>query len=143
MAAGDGRSVINISSIGAWQPQAGVLPYAAAKAGLNALTIGFADAYGPGVRVNCILPGPFFTDMSEGWDMPQFDDNARFFPLRRGGRPEEIVGAVLYFAGEQSSFTTGALLPVDGGALFGPPSGSEARGVAASSGLAWLRSTPS
>src|SRR6266480_3504414 len=68
MAAGDGGSVVNISSIGAVRPTHDILPYAAAKAGLNALTIGFADAYGPKVRVNAIMPGPFLTDISRNWN---------------------------------------------------------------------------
>jgi NAD(P)-dependent dehydrogenase (short-subunit alcohol dehydrogenase family) len=56
MAAGDGGSIINVSTIGSLRPGANELVYACAKAGLNALTIGLADAFGPNVRVNCILP---------------------------------------------------------------------------------------
>jgi len=121
MAEGDGGSVLNISSIGAIRVSGDVLPYGAAKAGLNALTVGFADAFGPKVRVNCIMPGPFLTDISRAWDMEGFESSARGFALRRGGRPDEIVGAALYFASEASSYTTGAILPVDGGALFSRP----------------------
>ena len=64
MAAGDGGSIVNITSIGAVRPTHDILPYAAAKAGLNALTLGFADAFGPKVRVNAVMPGPFLTDIS-------------------------------------------------------------------------------
>jgi NAD(P)-dependent dehydrogenase (short-subunit alcohol dehydrogenase family) len=92
------------------------LPYAAAKAGLNAFTVGFAKAFGPTVRVNCIQAGPFLTDISKAWDMEAFEQRAReSIPLRRGGQPEEIVGAALYFASDASSFTTGSILRVDGG----------------------------
>jgi NAD(P)-dependent dehydrogenase (short-subunit alcohol dehydrogenase family) len=115
MADGDGGSIINISSIGAVRVTADILPYGAAKAGLNALTVGFANAFGPKVRVNCIMAGPFLTDISRAWDMEKFQAQAAGFPLRRGGRPEEIVGAALYFASDASSFTTGAVLTVDGG----------------------------
>jgi NAD(P)-dependent dehydrogenase (short-subunit alcohol dehydrogenase family) len=115
MADGDGGSIINISSIGAVRVTADILAYGAAKAGLNALTVGFADAFGPKVRVNCIMAGPFLTDISRAWDMEKFQAQAAAFPLRRGGRPEEIVGAALYFASDASSFTTGAVLTVDGG----------------------------
>ena len=93
-----------------------MLPYDAAKAGLNALTVGFAHAYGPTVRVNCIMAGPFFTDVAKHWDIDAFESAARArHALQRVGQPDEIVGAALYFACEASSYTTGAMLRVDGG----------------------------
>src|ERR671937_297804 len=64
MAAGEGGSVINISSVAAVRPHPAGLPFAAAKAGLNALTVGFAEALGPRVRVNAIMAGTFLTDIS-------------------------------------------------------------------------------
>jgi len=108
-------AIINVSSTGAIRPTQDIVPYAAAKAGLNALTAGFAGALGPEVRVNCIMPGPFLTDISEHWDKAAFERHARTFPLRRGGRPDEIVGMALYLASDAASFTTGAIIPVDGG----------------------------
>jgi NAD(P)-dependent dehydrogenase (short-subunit alcohol dehydrogenase family) len=66
--------------------------------------------------VNCIIPGPFLTDISKAWDMEDFNERAKTtIPLQRGGEPGEIVGAALYFASEASSYTTGALLTVAGG----------------------------
>jgi NAD(P)-dependent dehydrogenase (short-subunit alcohol dehydrogenase family) len=115
MAAGDGGSIINISSVAAAHPRPDVIPYAAAKAGLNAMTAGFALAYGPKVRVNGILAGPFLTDISKAWDLEAFGQRAQQYALRRGGQPGEIVGAALYLASDASSFTTGSILPVDGG----------------------------
>lgn len=115
MAQGDGGSIINISSIGAIRPRAEIIPYAAAKAGLNAMTVGFAHAFGPKVRVNCIQCGPFLTDISKAWDMEAFQERAKDIALRRGGEPDEIVGAALYFASNASSFCTGAVLRLDGG----------------------------
>jgi NAD(P)-dependent dehydrogenase (short-subunit alcohol dehydrogenase family) len=116
MVEGGGGSIINISSGAAERPTPTELPYAAAKAGLNAFTVGFAKAFGPKVRVNCIQAGPFLTDISKAWDMEAFEQRAReSIPLRRGGQPEEIVGAALYFASDASSFTTGSILRVDGG----------------------------
>ena len=56
MAEGDGGSIINVSSVASIRPSPDVIPYAAAKAGLNAMTDGFAHAFGPTVRVNCIRP---------------------------------------------------------------------------------------
>ncbi|HJN96761.1 MAG: short-chain dehydrogenase [Gammaproteobacteria bacterium] len=116
MAEAGGGSIINISSIAATHPSPGVIPYAAAKSGLNSMTRGFANAFGPNVRVNCIQAGPFLTDISKAWDMQTFEKRAeQHMALKRGGRPEEVVGAALYFASDASSFTTGAVLPVDGG----------------------------
>ena len=122
MAADGGGSIINISSVAAVRPGASELPYSAAKAGLNALTIGLARAFGPTVRANTIMAGPFLTDISKAWDLEAFAEQARQqIPLRRGGQPEEIVGAALYLAGEAASFTTGATLTVDGGVAHGVP----------------------
>lgn len=116
MAAGDGGSIINISSLAAIRPQAHVVTYAAAKAGLNAMTEAMADALGPKVRVNCILPGPFLTDVSKAWDKETFQKRAdERIALKRGGEPEEIVGAALYLASDHASYTTGALIRIDGG----------------------------
>jgi NAD(P)-dependent dehydrogenase (short-subunit alcohol dehydrogenase family) len=126
MAAGDGGSIINVSSIGAARPTADIVPYAAAKAGLNAMTIGFADAFGPRVRVNAIMPGPFLTSISRGWDMGVLAERTRTFPLRRAGIADEIAGAALYLAGSASSYTTGTILTVDGGARWAMPGGGDA-----------------
>ena len=115
MAASGGGSIINISSVASVRPTPADLPYAAAKAGINVLTAGFAQAFGPSVRVNTIMAGPFLTDISKAWDMGAFEKMAARFPLGRAGRPDEIVGAALYLAGPASSYTTGAVLPVDGG----------------------------
>jgi NAD(P)-dependent dehydrogenase (short-subunit alcohol dehydrogenase family) len=116
MAAGGGGSIINISSIAAVRPSPNELPYAAAKAGLNTYTQGFAIALGPTVRVNCIMVGPFLTDISASWDVAGFSAWAeKHFALARLGNPPEIVGTVLYLASDASSFTTGAVIPVDGG----------------------------
>jgi NAD(P)-dependent dehydrogenase (short-subunit alcohol dehydrogenase family) len=128
MVAGEGGSIVNITSIGGVRPTHDILPYAAAKAGLNALTLGFADALGPKVRVNAVMPGPFLTDISRNWDHDAFADRARTFPLRRAGAPDELSAAVLYFASEASSFTTGAVLAVDGGAQWSLAGGGDQRG---------------
>ncbi len=116
MAAGDGGSIIFVSSVASQRPSPNELVYGAAKAGVNALTHGLARTLGPKVRVNCIVPGPFLTDISKAWDLEAFERNAQTaYALQRGGRPEEIVGAALYFATRASSYTTGTTLNVDGG----------------------------
>lgn len=112
--AGSG-SIINISSVAAMRPTPNELPYGAAKAGLDALTIGFAQEYGPAVRVNSIMCGPFFTDIAEAWDKEAFKKTAEKYPLGRGGQPHEVAGAALYLASDASSFTTGTVIRVDGG----------------------------
>ena len=119
-AAGGVRS--HISSIGAEHPQPTDLPYAAAKAGLNSLTIGFAVALGPNVRVNTIAVGPFLTDISKAWDVAGFEQFAKDrYPLGRLGRPDEIVGTALYLGSDLSSFTTGSIITVDGGVSITSP----------------------
>ena len=115
MAAGDGGSIINISSAAAVRPRPDVLPYAAAKAGLNALTAGLARAFGPSVRCNAIMAGTFLTDVSKAWDHDQFSERSRGFALQRGAAPSEVVGTALYLASSASSYTTGAVIAVDGG----------------------------
>jgi NAD(P)-dependent dehydrogenase (short-subunit alcohol dehydrogenase family) len=110
-----GGNIVNISSAAATHPTPDVAPYAAAKAGLNALTVAFAHALGPTVRVNTIAPGTFYTDVSEHWDMDEFAQRASHFALRRGAEPAELAGAVLYLVSDAASYTTGALLAVDGG----------------------------
>ena len=94
-------------------------PYGAAKAGLHSLTQSFSRAYAPKVRVNCIMPGPFLTDISDAWSEATHE-SLKALPLGRGGNPNEIVGAALYFASEASSFTTGAVLKIDGGLIASP-----------------------
>ena len=114
MAANGGGSIINIGTAGSLIAGPAQLPYVCAKAGLNALTISLAEAYAPTVRVNAILPGPFRTDSSKGWAPPEGED-VTFVPLRRMGRPEEISPLIVHLAGDASSFTTGAIIRVDGG----------------------------
>jgi len=117
VAAGRG-SIINVSSTGAARPTRDIVPYAAAKAGVNAMTIGLAHAFGPAVRVNAVMPGPFLTTISRAWDMEVFAERARTFPMRRAGQAEEIAGAALYLASDASTYTTGTILTVDGGARW-------------------------
>ena len=118
MVAAGGGSIINVSSTGAVRPTRDIVPYAAAKAGVNAMTVGLAHAFGPAVRVNAIMPGPFLTTIAQCWDMEVFAERARTFPARRAGEAEEIVGAALYLASDASSYTTGTVLTVDGGAQW-------------------------
>jgi len=112
----NGGSIIFVSSIASHRPSPDELVYGAAKAGVNNLTYGLARTLGPRVRVNCIAPGPFFTDISTAWDLDAFERSAKAaFALGRGGEPHEIVGTALYLASDASSYTTGTVIDVDGG----------------------------
>jgi NAD(P)-dependent dehydrogenase (short-subunit alcohol dehydrogenase family) len=115
MKANGGGSIISVSSTAAVKPSPGEVVYGLAKAGLHNLTESFSKAYGPEVRVNCIQPGPFLTDISNAWSDTALEHIAKGISLGRAGEPHEVVGAALYFASDASSFTTGAILRMDGG----------------------------
>ena len=113
MRQGEGGVIINVSSSGALMPLPAVIPYSGAKAALNAMTVSMAREYGPKVRVNTISAGPFLTDIANAWT-PEAREHANN-ALGRPGRPEEVVTTALYLASPASSFTTGAIVRVDGG----------------------------
>ena len=115
MIADGGGVIINVSTHGSIRPHPSFIPYAAAKAGINAMTEGLAQAFGPTVRVNTLMPGPFLTDISKAWNL---DGTATLFSrsaLQRAGNPHEIVGAALFLMSDASSYTTGSILRADGG----------------------------
>jgi NAD(P)-dependent dehydrogenase (short-subunit alcohol dehydrogenase family) len=113
MMAGDGGAIVNLSSYSAFASSRDGVPYAGARAAIHAMTTSLASAFAPKVRVNCIAPGPFLADDSG----MRLDDEAHLHVvgLKRYGHPEEIVGAALYLASDASSFTSGAIIRVDGG----------------------------
>lgn len=117
MVRGGGGSIVNISSIGSQRPGPSEAVYTAAKAGLNALTMSFAQEYAPTVRVNCIMPGAFATDMAAGWDEAFISAVTDGLPAERLGLPAELAGMVVHLASDASSYTTGAVIPIDGGRL--------------------------
>jgi NAD(P)-dependent dehydrogenase (short-subunit alcohol dehydrogenase family) len=114
---GDGGVIINVSSSGALMPGPMIVPYTSAKAALNHMTRSLAAEYGPKVRVNTLSPGPFLTDIAKAWPEEQREHVPS--ALGRPGRPEEIVSAALFLASPASSFTTGAIVRVDGGLSIG------------------------
>jgi NAD(P)-dependent dehydrogenase (short-subunit alcohol dehydrogenase family) len=118
MSEGEGGSIINVSSVAAVQPTPVEVPYGCAKAALQNLTLSTARAFAPRVRVNCIMPGPFMTDISKAWPPEAIEALKRNVPLQRGGEAGEVVGAALYLASDLSSYTTGAILKIDGGAAY-------------------------
>ena len=117
MALGEGGAIINISTVGSLRPTGRELVYACAKAGLNALTIGLADAFGPKVRANGILPGAVLTDISLAWTEEFKEQAAQQASLKRAGQPEDFVGAALWLASDASAFVSGILVRIDGGAF--------------------------
>ena len=115
---GAGGSIINISSKASLHPTSFTVVYAAAKAGLNALTKAAADEFGPrGIRVNAIVCGTFHTDSLHA-SLPTPELQAQMvghIALGRIASAEEIVGTALFLASEASSYLTGELILLDGG----------------------------
>ena len=114
---GQGGSIVNVSTAGSWRPNPGDLPYAMAKAGLNALTLGLAGAFNPKVRVNTVLPGAFETDITKAWAPGTVDAVKQTNPMRRIGQPEDMVGVCVFLASDASSYVNGAQILVDGGSF--------------------------
>ncbi len=115
MAAGDGGSIINVSTAGTLRPGVGELPYAMAKAGLNALTLGLAGAWAPKVRANLVLPGAFDTDITLAWGEDVKRQAGAMNPMGRIGQPQDLVGLCVFLASDASSYVNGAQVLVDGG----------------------------
>lgn len=115
MAEGDGGCVINVTTAGTLRPNATDLPYAMAKAGLNALTLALAGAWAPKVRANLVMPGAFDTDISKAWGPEAQAKAAAMNPMKRIGVPEDMVGLCVFLASEAASYINGAQVLVDGG----------------------------
>ena len=115
MAEADGGSIINVSTAGSHRPDPTDLPYAMAKAGLNALTLGLAGAWAPKVRANLVLPGAFDTDITQAWAPGAKEQAAAANPMKRIGQPEDMIGVCLFLASDASSYVNGAQVLVDGG----------------------------
>lgn len=111
LAAGKG-AIINISSTAAVTASSAYPIYAGSKAALNIMTQAHAMEFGPKVRVNAIMCGPFWTDIAKAW-REQLDKNSPS-AMKRIGRPEEVATTALYLASDRSSFTTGAVIRLDG-----------------------------
>jgi len=115
MAASDGGSIINVTTAGSLRPGADDLPYAMAKAGLNALTLGLAGAWAPKVRANLVLPGAFDTDITDAWGPEVKARAGALNPMKRIGRPEDMIGVCVFLASDAASYVNGAQVLVDGG----------------------------
>jgi len=110
-------TIVNIASVSALMPMAGTVGYSASKAGLAMATRCMAFDLGPGIRANTVCPGVIRTEMTRYlWENPEHSALAADrVALRRLGETQDVARAVLFLSCEDSGFTTGAELPVDGG----------------------------
>jgi NAD(P)-dependent dehydrogenase (short-subunit alcohol dehydrogenase family) len=115
MAAGDGGSIINVSTVGSWRPAPGDLPYSMAKAALNAMTLGLAGAWAPKVRANLVLPSATETDLTASWPPETKSRIAEANPMKRLARPDDFVGVCVFLSSEAAGYINGAQVSVDGG----------------------------
>jgi 3-oxoacyl-[acyl-carrier protein] reductase len=111
-------SIINISSIVGVKGNAGQANYAASKAGMIGFTKSVALELGSrNIRANVIAPGFIETEMTDKLDEAVVEQWRAGIPLKRGGTPEDVANACLFFASDLSSYITGQVLLVDGGML--------------------------
>ena len=113
-----GGAIVNVASVAGMVPHGGLGVYGVTKAAVIMLTKTLAlEVARDNIRVNAIAPGLIQTRFSEAlWATPERQERAlRSIPQRRLGQPDDLVGAVLYLAGDASRFTTGAVLVIDGG----------------------------
>ena len=115
---GKGASIINVSSIQAYDPSESLIDYAATKAAINNFSVNLAADLGPkGIRVNAVAPGPIWTPLQPatkpGEGMPTFGGDT---PLGRAGQPSELAGAFVFLASPaEASYVSGTVIGVTGG----------------------------
>ena len=114
-----GGSIVNTASVHSLVSFDEHTAYDAVKAGILGLTRVLALDFGPDIRVNSVLPGAILTPLWRGISKADRRRFAEMVPAKRLGMPEDIAGAVLYLASDESSFVTGTSLVVDGGLLAG------------------------
>ena len=108
--------IINIGSVWGRCGASCEVAYSASKAGVRGLTLSMAKELGPsGVTVNCIEPGVISTDMNSHFDSQTMIELCDETPMCRIGTPEDVAGAVMFFASDRADFITGQSLGVDGG----------------------------
>lgn len=110
-------TIVNIASVSALMPMAGTAGYSASKAGLTMFTKALAFDLGPKIRANSICPGVVRTEMTRYlWENPEHATRAaERVALKRLGEVDDVARAALFLSTEDSGFTTGTELPVDGG----------------------------
>ncbi|MGA7207053.1 MAG: SDR family oxidoreductase, partial [Specibacter sp.] len=113
-----GATIINTTSIQAYNPSANLIDYAATKAAINNFTKGLAQQLAPrGIRVNAIAPGPFWTSLqvSDGQPKEKLPRFGKDTPLGRAGQPAELAPAYVFLASPESSYVIGETLNINGG----------------------------
>jgi len=111
--------IVTVSSIAALLPRKMQIHYAAAKAGVMALTRCCADAFAEhDIRINCIAPGLVETEMAHVLPDRRIQDVVEMTPLRRIGQPEEIAGVIRFLLSDDSNFITGQTIVASGGRVM-------------------------
>lgn len=112
-----GSSIINIGSVGGFNPNLVQISYSVSKAAIMSLTENIATQYARrGIRCNCVMPGMIATDaLLNNMSQAFMDQFLKHVPLQRCGQVEDIANAVLFLASDAASFITGHCLPVAGG----------------------------
>lgn len=110
-------TIVNIASVGGYMPMAGLSGYSTSKGGLIMFTKSLAFDLGPAIRANAICPGVIKTEMTRYlWENPEHAQRAsNRVALKRLGLPEDVAKTALYLSTEDSGFTTGTEILVDGG----------------------------
>jgi NAD(P)-dependent dehydrogenase (short-subunit alcohol dehydrogenase family) len=114
-----GSSIINTTSVNAYSPSPVLLPYAATKAAIQSFTANLSQILleqGKGIRVNAVAPGPVWTPLIPS-TMPEPENFGENTPTKRPGQPVEIAPSFVFLASEESSYISGATLPVTGGRI--------------------------